>query len=359
MSNTNEKGLVALEDAKQNFALAMKEAQNLDIVNNVAGAFETAIVVNKLEAVLTDEVMQAVFMPLMNKKIGFLTDRDPSKPSKNNPHPVPYPISVVRTCIIDAAAVGLLPTGNQFNIISGSMYPAKAGFTALLAKMKHSMGLVYSFEFDAETTVKSADPSYVAIPCKVSYKTNREDLKGIFKYVAMVKSNGETSTTDQLRGKAERKCKKAFVEFFTGMDLGEGDPDSAVVDVPYTEVSSTTTGTQPQPSEGQQPAGSAQSAAAKAREILTRQRAAKLKEQPKEQHEAPSDTSNEPQQVGDIMGTMGLGAQQPVQQPAQQPSGMQANLEFDNSGSPDFSRMTDEQIDAYVNAHMGQEGGAQ
>lgn len=330
MDNTNEKGLVALEDAKRNFVLAMKEAQSLDIVNNVAGAFETSIVVNKLEAVLTDDVMKAVFMPLMNKKIGFLTDCDPSKPTKNNPHPVPYPISVVRTCIIDAAAVGLLPTGNQFNIISGTMYPAKAGFTALLAKMKQSMGLVYSFEFDAETTVKSADPSYVAIPCKVSYKTNREDLKGIFKYVAMVKSNGETSTTDQLRGKAERKCKKAFVEFLTGMDLGEGDPDGAVVDVPYTEVSSTTGAPAAAPS------GTAQSASQRAREILEKRNAEKA------------------------------AAEQPTASQAPAPGQMQPNLNFDGQGQQgqvDFSKMTDAEIEAFANNNMGsmpsQEGGAQ
>ena len=335
MDNTNEKGLVALEDAKQNFALAMKEAQSLDIVNNVAGAFETAIVVNKLEAVLTDDVMKAVFMPLMNKKIGFLTDRDPSKPDKNGVKPTPYPISVVRTCIIDAAAVGLLPTGNQFNIISGSMYPAKAGFTALLAKMKQSMGLIYSFEFDAETTVKSADPSYVAIPCKVSYKTNREDLKGIFKYVAMVKSNGETSTTDQLRGKAERKCKKAFVEFLTGMDLGEADPDSAVVDVPYTEVSSTTSA----PANGAPaaaPSGTAQSASQRAREILEKRNAEKA------------------------------AAEQPTAPQAPDNGQMQPNLNFDGQGQQgqvDFSQMTDAEIEAFANNNMGsmpsQEGGVQ
>lgn len=336
MENTNEKGLVALEDAKQNFALAMKEAQSLDIVNNVAGAFETAIVVNKLEAVLTDDVMKAVFMPLMNKKIGFLTDHDPSKPTKNNPHPVPYPISVVRTCIIDAAAVGLLPTGNQFNIISGTMYPAKAGFTALLAKMKQSMGLIYSFEFDAETTVKSADPSYVAIPCKVSYKTNREDLKGIFKYVAMVKSNGETSTTDQLRGKAERKCKKAFVEFLTGMDLGEGDPDGAVVDVPYSEVSSTT-GAPATGAPAAAPSGTAQSAIQRAREILEKRNAEK---------EA---------------------AEQPTAPQAPATEQMQPNLNFDGQGQQgqiDFSKMTDAEIENFANnnnmgAMPSQEGGVQ
>lgn len=235
----NNTALVALNEAKENFAVAMQEAQNLDIVNNMAAAFDAAIVVNKLEAILTDEVMDKVFMPLMNKKIGFKTDRDPSRPDKRTGvAPKPYSRDVVRTCIIDGAANGLLPMGNQWNIISGQMYPTKEGYTALLAKMKTTMALVYSFEFDYETTAKSADPNYVAIPCRISYKTNREDLKGWFKYVAMVKSNGETSTTDQLRGKAERKCKRAFYEFLTGLDLGDADANE-VVDTQATVISTT------------------------------------------------------------------------------------------------------------------------
>lgn len=242
----NTTALVALNEAKENFAIVMREAQNLDIVNNVAGAFDVAIIISKLRAVMNDDVMQQVFMPLQGQKIGFRTDKI-------------YPVDTVRNCIIDAAALGMLPTGNQFNIIAGNMYPTKEGYTALLAKMKQTMGLVYSFEFDPETTVKSSDPGYVAIPCRISYKTNRDDLKGWFKYVALVKSNGTTSTTDQLRGKAERKCKKAFFEFLTGMDLGDADADT--VEATYTEVSSTPT-TQP----------TTKSAKDKAEEILNRHR---------------------------------------------------------------------------------------
>lgn len=214
MSN-NETALVALNDAKENFALVMKEAQSLDIVNNVAGAFDAAIVITKLRAIMTDDIMKQVFMPLQGQKIGFRTDKT-------------YPVDTVRNCIIDGAANGLLPTGNQLNIIAGNMYPTKEGYTALLAKLKASpMKLVYSFEFDAEATAKSADPSYVAIPCKIGYKTASEELRGTFRYVAMVKSNGVTSTTDQLRGKAERKAKKAFYEFLTGIDLGDADVEDA------------------------------------------------------------------------------------------------------------------------------------
>ena len=260
MEQNNNTSLVALDSAKQNFAVAMQEAQSLDIVNNMAAAFDAAIIVNKLEAILTDEVMDMVFMPLMNKKIGFHTDRDPSRPDRRTGvTPKPYSREVVRTCIIDGAANGLLPTGNQWNIISGTMYPTKEGFTALLAKMKSTMGLIYSFEFDPETTAKSSDPSYVAIPCRIPYRTNREDLKGWFKYIAMVKSNGETSTTDQLRGKAERKCKRAFYEFLTGLDLGDADA-TEVVDVTYTEVSS-------------KPADAAKSAKEKAKEMLAKRKA--------------------------------------------------------------------------------------
>ena len=311
--NTQERGLAVLDSARENFSVAMKDAQRLDIVNNVCGAFDAAIIVQKLEAILTDEIMDAVFMPLMNKKIGFRTDRDPSRPDKRTGvAPKPYTREVVRTCIIDAAANGLLPTGNQFNIISGTMYPTKEGYTALLAKLKaSSMQLVYTFEFDPETKAVSADPTYVAIPCRVGYKTSREDMKGWFKYVAMVKSNGETSTTDQLRGKAERKCKKAFFEFLTGIDLGDADA-SETIDVPYTEV----TNAAPAGAAPSAPAPERKSAAERAREIM--QRAAQKKE-----------------------------AEAERQQAAQQPADGQQEVNFDN--------MTDAEIEAFVKSQEGGE----
>lgn len=319
--NTQERGLAVLDNARENFSVAMKDAQRLDIVNNVCGAFDAAIIVQKLEAILTDEIMDAVFMPLMNKKIGFRTDRDPSRPDKRTGvAPKPYTRDVVRTCIIDAAANGLLPTGNQFNIISSTMYPTKEGYTALLAKLKASpMQLVYTFEFDPETKAVSADPTYVAIPCRVGYKTSREDMKGWFRYVAMVKSNGETSTTDQLRGKAERKCKKAFFEFLTGIDLGDADANE-VIDVPYTEVSSTTSAPA-----GAAPAPERKSAAQRAREIMAKAAAKKEAEAAAGQQQA---------------------AQQPAAETPQAPAGQQ---------TVDFDKMSDEEIEAFVKSQEGGE----
>ncbi len=112
----------------------MRNASAIDIVNNFGAAFNAAQVIGLLREALTDEVMNAVFMPLMNTKVGFRTDRD-GKPDKNGrPKPL-YDIPTVRDAIIDAAIIGLLPTGNQFNIISGTMYPTKEGYTVLLKKI--------------------------------------------------------------------------------------------------------------------------------------------------------------------------------------------------------------------------------
>lgn len=83
---------------------------------------------------LSDEVMERVFMPLMNTKVGFLTDRN-GRPRKNGTVQPLYTIPVVRDAIIDAVSIGLLPTGNQFNIIAERMYPTKEGYTALLRKL--------------------------------------------------------------------------------------------------------------------------------------------------------------------------------------------------------------------------------
>lgn len=93
----------------------MRNASAIDIVNNFGAAFNAAQVIGLLREALTDEVMNAVFMPLMNTKVGFRTDRD-GKPDKNGRTKPLYDVPTVRDAIIDAAIIGLLPTGNQFKI---------------------------------------------------------------------------------------------------------------------------------------------------------------------------------------------------------------------------------------------------
>ena len=241
--------------AKETFELACKEAQGLQIVNNFGAAFTAVNVVSLLRKALTKEVMETVFMPLMNTKIGFLTDRNGRPNSRGEVKPL-YSVEVVRDAVIDAVAIGLLPTGNQFNIIAERMYPTKEGYTALLRKL----GVKYFIDVSYD---KSQTQGFAEIPCKITYQYNGE--KNGFSIVATVKKDNYSSP-DQLRGKAERRAKKALYEYITGCDFGDADEDSSrIVDAEAEEIKEQANtgatigvGAQqeaaPQPQQAQQPA---------------------------------------------------------------------------------------------------------
>ena len=215
-----------VQEAKTTFELACKEAQGLQIVNNFGAAFTAVNVVSLLRNALTDEVMDSVFMPLMNTKIGFLTDRNGRPNSRGQVKPL-YSREIVRDCVIDAVAIGLLPTGNQFNIIAERMYPTKEGYTALLRKL----GVKYFIEVSYD---KSQTAGFAEIPCKITYQYDGE--KNGFSTVATVKKD-DYSSQDQLRGKAERRAKKALYEYITGCDFGDADEDSSrAVDAVAVEI---------------------------------------------------------------------------------------------------------------------------
>lgn len=213
--------------AKEKFELACKDASALQIISNFGAAFIAVNVIALLREALTDEVMDKVFMPLMNTKVGFLTDRN-GRPNKKGYTAPLYTRDVVRDCIIDGVTIGLLPTGNQFNIIAERMYPTKEGYTSLLRKL----GVKYFIDTSYD---KGQAQGFAEIPCKINYEYNGE--KNGFTIIATVKKD-DYSSHDQLRGKAERKAKKALYEYITGCDYGEADEQSSatVVDVVAEEI---------------------------------------------------------------------------------------------------------------------------
>ena len=217
-------------EAQEKFEVALRDASAIDIVNNFGAAFNAARVITLLREALTDEVMARVFMPLMNTKVGFRTDRD-GKPDKQGRVKPLYDVPTVRDAIIDAAIIGLLPTGNQFNIISGTMYPTKEGYTVLLKKI----GAKYVIDVQQD---RSQNPAFAEFPCKITYSYNGE--KNSLTINATVRRD-QYSSNDQLRGKAERRAKKALYEYLTGTDYGEADETSsrtnAVIDTVAVEIS--------------------------------------------------------------------------------------------------------------------------
>ena len=216
-----------IENARKQFVLACKSAEGLQTLNNFGAAFQAVNVVSLLRQALTDEVMDAVFMPLMNTKIGFLTDHT-GKARGNRPPLQPYGREIVRDAIIDAVTVGLMPTGNQFNIIAERMYPTKEGYTALLRRL----GVKYFIETGYD---KSQAEGFAEIPCKITYSYGGE--RNAFSITATVKKDSYSSP-DQIRGKAERRAKKALYEYITGCDFGDADEDSSTpIDVVAEEIS--------------------------------------------------------------------------------------------------------------------------
>ena len=216
-----------IQEAQSRFAAICEQASALELANNAGAAFTAAALVISLRQVLSDEVMKQVFMPLMNTKIGFLTDKDPNRPNKSGIRPSPYSMEVVRDAIIDGIAYGLLPSGNQINIISGTMYPTKEGFTALLRRIGCRYFISYSTPKINEQT---AD-----VDCKISYEWKSE--KKTFNFTANVKKDSYSSL-DQIKGKAERKAKKVLYEYLTGVDFGDADEDSStpIEEQPTVEV---------------------------------------------------------------------------------------------------------------------------
>lgn len=215
----------AMQAAQEKFVLAATQASQMKIVNNFAAAFTAVGVVKLLREALTDQVMNEVFMPLMNCKLGFLTDRTPELMAKGKCSSL-YPVATVRDCLIDAVAMGLMPTGNQFNILAGRMYPTKEGYSALLSKL--------GVKYICEVGLDEADPSAKAARIQVimNYSYNGEKNKLVT--VATVKKDNYSSL-DQLRGKAERRGKKVLYEYLTGCDMGE-DGETATIDTTYTIV---------------------------------------------------------------------------------------------------------------------------
>jgi hypothetical protein len=218
--NKTTKLPVLFEDEQKKFELACSTAAGLQTINNFGAAFQAVSVVSLLREALTDEVMDKVFMPLMNTKVGFLTDKDPARIKKDGTRPTPYSRDIVRNALIEGICIGLLPTGNQLNIIADRMYPTKEGYTALLRKLNVKYFIEVGYD-------KSQTQGYAEIPCKISYSFNGE--KNAFAIVATVKKDSYSSA-DQLRGKAERRAKKSLYEYITGCDYGDADETSARVE---------------------------------------------------------------------------------------------------------------------------------
>lgn len=210
--------LATREQLTTQLAQIQTEVNTLSKNNSLVSCLSAANAMYLLDNVLSDEVVRTYFLPLMNTRAGFLTDRNPAKAKRGQQPPTPYSIPEVRACLKDAILKGLLPIGNQFNIIAGSVYITREGYTALLSKMgvKHRIipsqmpdkqgCAVYSVRIEAATAQGE----------RISY-TNEVTLK-----------RGQYDSDALLQGKAYARSVKSLWTYVSGLDSGDVVEDDCV-----------------------------------------------------------------------------------------------------------------------------------
>lgn len=168
--------------------------------------------IKALRDALTKEFVMATLMPLQGTALGFLTDLD----SKGG-----YGWEVVRDCSIEAMLRGFSVVGNEFNIIAGRFYGAKAGFARQVADYPGLSNLVLQPGVPQLIADKGALVPYTAswtlggasmrIDCQAT--KDGPDLR------IPVKVNAGMGS-DAILGKAERKMLYRIYQRLNGSSFG-------------------------------------------------------------------------------------------------------------------------------------------
>lgn len=213
-----------MKTAKHEIALSQQEtqlAETLDkltesglacanMTNNFTKAFTVARCVSQLKAALTPQVMTPV-MELQSSPLGFRTDKDKQGG---------YPIETVKEVLIEAVMAGLMPCGNQFNIIGGRMYPTKEGFTYLLSQIPD---LSYTINQGVPVSKNGGAIVRTEILWRIDPSGAAQPSKKILEIPVRV-NNG--MGVDAILGKADRKAKCWLFNHVTGRTLNDGEVEN-------------------------------------------------------------------------------------------------------------------------------------
>lgn len=216
--NTISFNLANRDSVSAQLAAVQTEVNTLSKNNSLVSCLSAASAMYLLDQVLTDEVVNTYFMPLMNTRAGFLTDRNPAKPKRGQQPATPYSIAEVRACLKDAILKGLLPVGNQFNIISGSVYITREGYTALLSRMGVKHRIIPSQLADRD--------GYAVYSCRIEAMTAQGDRISYTNEVLF--KRGQYDSDALLQGKAYARSVKSLWTYVSGLDSGDAVEEDAV-----------------------------------------------------------------------------------------------------------------------------------
>lgn len=130
--------------------------------------------------------------PLIGSSLGFKCDKQ-------------YPDDIISKCITDALVLGVMPVGNEFNIISGKVYVTREGFTRLLREYPGLTDLRIEYDVPIARGDKGATVGF-----KASWRLG--DVSDSLDGTVPVKGEG----ADLILGKADRKVRARIYARITG-----------------------------------------------------------------------------------------------------------------------------------------------
>lgn len=188
-----------------------------NISNSFLIAGQKAGAIQLIKKALTDEIVKKVKGTLENTRLGFRTDKDSG-----------YPLTTIRTALIEAALMGVEWHGNQFNIIADNAYITREGFKGLmdrdekLTDYKATYG-VPDYQIDNERALINVKAAWKYNGKEDSYEDNIP-VKITVKKFENGKFKNYTSD-DAVIGKADRKLRKRVWEIVTGQSLPDTDEE--------------------------------------------------------------------------------------------------------------------------------------
>lgn len=131
-------------------------------IQDFAGAFVLANSVRQLREIFDTPEIKETIESMKDSRLGFLTDRGPKSGSSKPAYTYPE----IKECCIEALMRGYALTGNEFNIIAGNFYPAKAG------KYRKIMETPGISDFRYTTTSPKYDGKSAKVQCWADWKIN-------------------------------------------------------------------------------------------------------------------------------------------------------------------------------------------
>ncbi len=208
----------AIEQVSNAIEAAVSEC-GIEVISKLPAfmqAVKMAQGIRALRAALTDEFVIQAIMPLQGSKLGFLTDKDKDGG---------YGVYVVREASIEAMLRGFSVVGNEFNIIAGGFYGAKAGFARKVLEFPKLTDLV----LEPGVPQLMADKGGALVPYTASWRLDGKPMSMACEYT----KEGDKVTdrripvrvnagmgTDAILGKAERKLFARIFQRLNGNTFG-------------------------------------------------------------------------------------------------------------------------------------------